>query len=147
MKIIFLRDVPRVGKRHDIKEVNSGYAMNFLIPRKLAEPATPSAIALLEKRKKNIEIERETRESLLMKNLEEIKGKILRIKSKADEKGNLFSGIHKKEIVEEMKKQNNVDISEEFLVLEKPIKKIGEFEIPILIKNKNSSFKLAVERI
>jgi len=101
----------------------------------------------LEKRRKNIEIEREVQEDLLMKNLEEIKGKILTIKAKADEKGHLFSGIHKKEIVEEMKKQNHADISEEFIVLEKPIKEIGEHEIPIVIKNKMSSFKLVVEEI
>ena len=96
MKVIFLQDVPRVGKRHDIKEVNDGYAMNFLFARKLAEPATPKAIAELEKRKKNIEIEREVQEDLLMKNLEEIKDKVLNMKAKADEKGHLFSGIHKK---------------------------------------------------
>ena len=52
MKVIFLKDVPRVGKRNDIKEVNDGYAVNFLFPRKLAEMATPSAINELEKRKK-----------------------------------------------------------------------------------------------
>ena len=147
MKIIFLQDVPRVGKRHDIKEVNSGYAMNFLIPRKLAELATPKAITELEIRKKSIEIEREVQEDLLMKNLEEIKGKVLYIKAKTDEKGHLFSGIHKKEIVEEMKKQNHADISEEFIILEKPIKEAGEHEIPIVIKNKKSSFKLIVEKI
>lgn len=147
MKVIFLQDVPRMGKRHDIKEVNDGYAMNFLFARKLAELATPKAISELEKRKKNIEIEREVQEDLLMKNLEEIKGKVLNIKAKADEKGHLFSGIHKKEIAEEMKKQNHADIAEEFIALEKPIKEIGEHEISIIIKNKKSAFKLIVEKI
>jgi large subunit ribosomal protein L9 len=147
MQVIFLQDVPRVGKKYDLKEVNNGYAMNFLIPRKLAELATPKTIAELEKRKKNIEIEREVQEDLLMKNLEEIKGKVITIKVKADEKGHLFSKIHTKEIVEEMKKQNHADISEEFIVLEKPIKEIGEHEIPIEIKGKKSSFKLVIEQI
>lgn len=147
MKVIFLQDVPRVGKRHDIKEVNSGYAMNFLIPRKLAEPATPKSIAELEIRKKSIEIEREVQEDLLMKNLEEIKGKVLTIQAKADEKGHLYSQIHKKEIVEEMKKQNHADLSVEFITLEKPIKEIGEFAVPISIKGKKSSFKLIIEKI
>lgn len=147
MKVIFLNDVPRVGKRHDIKEINDGYAMNFLLPRKLAVTATPQAIADLEKRKKNIEIEKEIREDLLTKNLEEIKDKIITIKSKANEKGSLFSAIHKNEIVTELNKQQQADISEEFIVLEKPIKEVGEFEIPISIKNKKSSFKLIVEKI
>jgi large subunit ribosomal protein L9 len=146
MKVIFLQDVPRVGKKYDIKDINDGFVMNFLIPRKLAELATPSAIASLEKRKKNIEIEREVQTDLLMKNLEEIKGKVITIKSKANGKGSLFKAIHKKEIVEEMKNQNHADISEEFIILEKPIKETGEFEIPIEIKNKKSSFKLVVEK-
>ena len=147
MKVIFLHDVPRVGKKYDIKEVNDGYAVNFLLPRKLAVTATSKAVAELEIRKKEIAIEREVQEDLLMKNLEEIKNKIITIKGKANEQGHLFSAIHKKEIIEEMKKQQHADISEEFIILEKPIKAIGEFEIPIFIKNKKSSFQLVVKKI
>lgn len=153
MRVIFLKDVPRVGKKHDIKDVNDGYAVNFLFPHKLAETATPKAIAELEKRKKNIEIEREVQEDLLMKNLEELKGKVITIKGKANEKGSLFSAIHKKEIIEEMQKQHQANISEEFIILDKPIKELGEHEIQIEIpapfagKNKKSSFKVLVEKI
>jgi large subunit ribosomal protein L9 len=147
MKVIFLKDVPRVGKRHDIKEMNDGYAINFLFPRKLAEMANIKNIAELEKRKKEIVIKKEIQEELLDKNLEEIKNKIIKIKGKANEKGSLFSSIHKKEIVEAMKKENHIEIKEEFILLEKPIKEIGEFEIQIKIKNKISSFKLIVEKI
>ena len=69
------------------------------------------------------------------------------IKGKANELGHLFSAIHKKEIIEEMKKQQHADISEEFIVLEKLVKEIGQHEIPIAIKGKKSSFKLIVEKI
>lgn len=147
MKVIFLKDVPRVGKRHDIKEINNGYAINFLFPRKLAEMANARNVAELENRKKEIVIKKEIQEELLDKNLDEIKGKEITIRGKANEKGSLFSAIHKKEIVEEMKKENRIDIKEEFILLEKPIKEIGEFEIFIQIKNKKSSFKLIVEKI
>ncbi len=146
MKVIFLQDVPRVGKKYDIKEVNDGYAVNFLFPKKLATLATPKAQAELERHKKEIIIEREVQEDLLMKNLEEIKGKTITIGAKADEKGHLFSAIHKKMLVEAMDKQCHVQIDEKFIDLEKQIKEIGEFEIPILIKNKKSSFKLIVEK-
>lgn len=145
MRVIFLKDVPRVGKRHDIKEVNDGYAMNFLFPKKLAEPATAKAVAELELRKKEIMIEREVQEELLMKNLEEIKGKVVHMQGKADEKGHLFSGIHPKEIVEALHAEHHAEVSLESIALDKPIKEIGEFEIPILIKGKKSSFKLVVE--
>ena len=46
-----------------------------------------------------------------------------------------------------MREQHHAEISEEFIVLEKPIKEVGEFEIPIKIGTKKSSFKLVVERI
>ncbi len=147
MKVIFLQDVPRVGRKHDVKEMSDGYATNFLFPRKLAVVATPKAIAELETRKKEIEIEREVREELLMKNLAEIRDKVLHMKAKADEKGHLFRGIHTKEIIEAMKVEHRAEISEEFIVLEKPIKEIGEHEISISIKGKKSSFKLVVEKI
>ena len=147
MKIIFLKDVQRVGKKYDIKEVNDGYALNFLFPQKLAEMATSKAVADLEKHQKEIIVEREVQEGLLIKNLGEIKGKVIVIKGKANEKGSLFSSIHKKEIKEELEKQHKIEIGEEFIILEKPIKEIGEFEIPIEIKHKKSSFKLVVEKI
>src|SRR3989344_5925012 len=130
MKVIFLKDVPRVGRKYDVKEMSDGYATNFLLPRKLAEPATPKAIAELEKKKKSIEIEREVQENLLLKNLEAIKGKAIVIKAKADEKGHLFAQVHKKEIIEAMQAQNHAAIGEEFINLEKPIKETGEHEIP-----------------
>ena|SRR5258708_4953595 len=147
MKVIFLEDVPRVGKKNDIKEISDGYALNFLLPRKLAVPATVKSVAELDRRKKEIMIEREVQEDLLMKNLEEIKGKTLHIAAKADDKGHLFSGIHKREIAEAMQKEHRAQISEEYMVLSKPIKEIGEFEIPVAIKNKKSSFRLIVEKI
>ena len=100
MKVIFLHDVPRVGRKHDIKEINDGYALNFLIPRKLVERATEKAVQNLELRKKEIVVEREVQESLLIKNLEELKGQTVTIFTKADEKGHLFKGVNKKEIAE-----------------------------------------------
>ena len=147
MKVIFLQDVPRVGKKYDIKEINDGYALNCLFPKKLAMLATRAAIADLERRKKEITIKREVEENLLNKNLENIKDKIITIKAKADLKGHLFSTIHEKMIVEAMEKECHIHMDEKFIALEKQIKEIGEFEIPILIKNKKSSFKLIVEKI
>jgi large subunit ribosomal protein L9 len=146
MKVIFLKDVPRVGKRHDIKEINDGYAFNFLFPRKLAEMANAKNIANFENRKKEISIKKEIQNELLEKNLEEIKGKSIILKAKADPKGNLFSSIHKKDIILEMQKKHRVEIAENFIDLEKPIKQIGEFEIAIKIKDKKSFIKLIVEK-
>lgn len=147
MKVIFLQAVPRVGRKNEVKEVNDGYALNFLLPRKLAERATPKAIAELERRQKEIVVEKEIQDDLLIKNLEELKGKTIQIKAKANEKGSLFSSIHKKEIIEALSKEHGAQISEEYIILDKPIKELGEFDIPVHIKDKKSSFKLVVLKI
>lgn len=147
MKVIFLKDVPRVGKKNDVKEVNDGYAINFLLARGLAERATDKAVSLLEQKKKNIIVEHQIEENLLMRNLEELKDKSITLKEKANDKGHLFSSIHKKEIIDAMLKQNHITLSEDILDLDKPIKEIGEFEISVSIKNKKSSFKLKIEKI
>jgi large subunit ribosomal protein L9 len=146
MRVIFLRDVPRAGKRHDVKEVNDGYAVNFLFPKKLAEPATPRTLADLEKRKKEIIVEKKIQEELLDRSLAEIKDKTIHLQGKANERGHLFSAIHKKEIVEALASELRATIGEEFIILNKPIKELGEFEILVEIKNKKSSFKLVVEK-
>lgn len=147
MRVIFLQDVPRVGKRHDIKDVNDGYAVNFLFPHKFAEPATAKAISELEIRKKSIEIEKEVQMDLLLRNLEEIKGKVVHIKGKTDEKGHLFSGIRAQNIVEAMKSEHHAEVSESTIKLDKPIKEIGEYDIPLEVNGQKSSFKLLVEKV
>ena len=55
MRVIFLQDVPRVAKRHDLKEVNDGYAMNFLIPKKLAVPISLATLDMVRKMKEGSE--------------------------------------------------------------------------------------------
>lgn len=147
MKVIFLKDVPRVGNKYEIKDVNDGYALNFLLPRGLAEVATKKSLEKFEQMKKEIIVEKQIQEDLLVKNLKEIEGKEIIIEAKANDKGHLFSAIHKKEIVEAMAKEHHATLGEDILVLDKPIKEVGEFEIPIHIKNKKSSFKLTIKSL
>jgi len=147
MKVIFLKDVPRVGKRHEVKDVNDGYALNFLLPHKMAELATPKALKELESRKSQIVVEKQVQEDLLLRNLEELKGKTIIIRAKANDKGSLFSSIHKKEILEAMLKEHKATLSEESIILDKPIKETGEFDIPVEVNKKKSSFKLIVQAI
>lgn len=145
MKVIFLKDVARIGKKNDVKEVNDGYALNFLFPRKLAEIATGSSIKKLEIKKSEILIKKEVQDELLSKNLKELKDKEIVIFGKANEKGGLFSAIHKKEILEALKKAHNIEINEESIVLNKPIKEIGQYDIMVKINKKESFFKLIVK--
>lgn len=140
MKIILLQDVQNVGKKYEVKNISDGFARNFLFPRKLAEIATNETIKSFDIKRKQTEDERKIHSDLLEKNLESINGLKISIKEKTNEKGHLFAAIHPKEIVEIIKKQSHIDISEDMIKLDKPIKEIGEHEIKV----KNKKFLLVV---
>jgi len=145
MKVLFLKDVPKMGKKYDIKEVADGYAQNFLLPRKLAERANKNTEKNVEKFKKT-EIEmKKVDEALLHKSLKALEETTITMKGKANEEGKLFAAIHKEEISEKLREQAGVSIPPEYLVLEKPVKEVGEHEIPVVIGEKKGKFKLVVE--
>ena len=146
-----LQDVPKIGRKYEVKEINDGYARNFLIPKKLAEIATPSTIAQLKKREEKIRLERSMKEEAVVKNLSLVKDVVLEIKAKVNEKGHLFQGIGKKEIAEAIKKAKGAELIEEFIALDKSIKEVGEFDIPVKVilpsgKILQASFKLKVTK-
>lgn len=147
MQIIFLKDVPKIGKKDEVKNVSDGYAMNFLFPNKLAQQATPKKIKELEKRRRNQETENQINKNLLIKNMNSLDGARIEIKAKANEKGHLFKGIHIEEIIEELGKQNHIDLKREHIQLKEPIKETGEFEITAKTKDAKAVFNLIVSPI
>lgn len=147
MKVIFLKDVPKIGRKNEVKEVNSGYATNFLLPRKLAVLATDKAIKELELKQKVIVVEKEIEDNLLNRNLKELEGKVIHLSGKANEKGHLFSSFHKKEIIEALKKEYHIDLSEDIIKLDKPIKETGDIQVPIEVKGKKSFISLNIKSL
>jgi large subunit ribosomal protein L9 len=140
MKVILLQDVPGMGKKYDVKRVKDGYARNFLIPRKLAEVATPQKIKTIEINKKQSWQKKVIWKNILEKNIEALKELKVTIKEKANEKGHLFAMIHQEEISRILKEQNHIEIPPELIEIEKPIKEIGEHKIKV----KNQEFILEV---
>ncbi len=142
MKVILLQDVPNVGRKYEVKNVSDGYARNFLLARNLAKIATSQAIQEIEKLKKQTEQKKEIQQDILEKNIESVDGVRLEVKEKANEKGHLFAGINKEEIAKILKEQKHIDIPAEIIVLEQPIKKIGEYKIKV----KDKEFILLVAK-
>ncbi len=147
MKILLLKDIPKVGKKYDIKDVADGFARNSLFPKKLAEPATGDTIKRVEKMKQEAAQMGEIAADLLNRNLTVLDSKTITIKAKANEKGHLFSSIHKKEILEAIRHDLGVNISEESLILEKPIKETGEHGLEAHVGSIKSHFVLDIESI
>jgi len=147
MKVILLKDVPQVGQKYDVKEVSRGFANNFLFPQKNAEIATKKAMSRLEERKQVVDTEKKVQTDLMIKNVEDLNGVKIVMQEKANEQGHLFAGVHKEEIVPEIKKQAKLDIEAGMIDLEEPIKELGEHEISVSVGNKKSTFTLVVEEV
>lgn len=145
MKVILLKNISKLGKRFDVKEVNSGHALNFLIPRGLAIAGTSEALKRIEIQKLREVGEHKLQEELLMKNIKELEQVTLKIIGKANDKGHLFAGLHKEEIATELAKQSRIQINPSFIVLDHPIKEVGEHTIQIKTENKSAKFKLVIE--
>ena len=131
MKVILLADIKNVGKKDEILNANDGYARNYLFPKKLAVEATPDNLKML-KDKKDSEAHKKELDKQKAKEMAEKINKIeLNLKVKAGENGKIFGGITAKEISEELKKQNNIDVDKKKVLLSETIKTLGRFSVDI----------------
>ncbi|MCX6703407.1 MAG: 50S ribosomal protein L9 [Candidatus Zambryskibacteria bacterium] len=147
MKIILLKDIAKVGKRHEIKNIADGHAQNFIIPRGLGIPATDANVKKIEMMKNSSDADRSVQETLLAKNLETLQNTTISISGKANEKGHLFAGVHKDEIVEAVQKQANITIHPDFLMLDKPLKETGNHIVIVQAGGKKANLKISIEAV
>ncbi len=134
MKVILLEDVKKLGKKDEIIEVSSGYARNFLIPNKKAIVADNVNLNKLEGKKSK---ENHIKE-LSLEHAKEIKKIIeketLVIKAKKGKDDRLFGTITNSEISKELKKKYDIDIDRKKIIVENPIKIVGEYIITIKLE-------------
>lgn len=133
MRVILLAAVKGLGQKGDIKEVSDGYAANFLIPGKLARPATRTAVAEVAQAKAageaHLAKERETETSLASA----WDGRSLTLSAK-EKGGHLFGSIQRKDIAEALARTGS-RIPAEVIQLEKPIKSVGNFPVVLRFKH------------
>ena len=144
MKVILLKDIKKVGKKFDIKDVSDGYALNFLIPQKFAEVSNTSNAKKINGMKATFEAQKKIQEDLLSKNLKSLEGISIELKESANEKGHLFKGVHKEEIVAALKAQGHLDITADYIVLDKPLKEVGEHKVEAKVQEKSATFKVVI---
>ncbi|MEK7120836.1 MAG: 50S ribosomal protein L9 [Patescibacteria group bacterium] len=131
MKIILLKDVARLGRVGDIKDVSDGYANNFLLPRKLAIIATPARLREFELNKEKMTNTNSERQNVLEGALGAISGPI-EIKGKANEKGHLYKEIHEKDIMNALKKQYNIELPPNSFDSKLHLKELGQFTVELM---------------
>ena len=129
MKVILQQDVKGQGKKGEMIEVSEGYGRNFLLPRKLAVPATADAINTMNLKEKA----RKAEEARLKAEAQEIAGKLqncpVKLSAKAGNGGRLFGAVTTKEISDGLRQQFGIDIPKQKLVLDEPIKAFGSYQV------------------
>jgi len=146
MKIILLKDIQKVGKKYDIKDVAEGYATNMLLPKGLAMIATGPLMAKIQAEKERANTEKKIQGELLIKSLETIKGMQITVKGKANEKGHLFAGITKDMVLDAVKNKTRLNLDPESIILDKPIKETGDHSVWVSAGGKKVDFILTIEK-
>ena len=130
MEVILLSDVEHVGLRGDVVSVARGYARNFLLPRRLAEEATPARVAELQKRD-TLRARHEAKTTEQANEIAEALSKaVLRFEVKAGPTGSLFGSVTPTDIADEIWSSQKIRIDRRKIETD-PIKRIGRYEVPI----------------
>jgi large subunit ribosomal protein L9 len=138
MKIVLLKDIHGLGKKYEAVTVADGFALNNLIPKKEAVFATDSVIAQYAKIKEAEGENRRVKEEEVVNNLDSIVSKTYEVSAKANEQGHLFAALHKEQLADVL----NVDAH--FIVMDKPIKEVGEHEVTLKVRDIEKVVKVTV---
>ena len=126
-----MEDIDNLGKKGDIKNVADGYARNYLIPRHLAAEATPKMIKQMELKKMTMKSKEEHKISKEAEILQELQAHPLVIKAKVGESEKLYGAVTNLKISEEIKNQFGITVDKKNILLDKPIKELGEYKVTL----------------
>lgn len=135
MKVFLLENVEKVGIAGEIITVSTGYAQNFLLPKKLAVEITPHNEAVYKKREKQIEHRKEviaTKSSMLAEKIGAIK---ISLKRKMHDDGKLYGSINAAEIVDALA-EKGISVTKSQVEMEKSIKTKGTYQVTIALSSK-----------
>ncbi len=145
MEVILRQDIEKVGLRGEVVDVAPGFARNYLLPRKLAETATPAKVAELRK----LEEKRARHEAQSFEQAQEIAQRVeadeLRFDVQAGETGTLFGSVTATDIAERLWESKRVRIDRRKLELPESIKRIGRYQVPLeLFADVTATLRLAI---
>ena len=145
MKIILLEDVHGVGAAGAVADVANGYARNFLIPRKLAIPATEGAMKNLDRQRETIHRRQVSQAATAQALAEKIAGTTLTIKARIGEEGRLYGTVTNVQIAEELVGKG-ITVDRHDITIPHPIRMVGSHEVNIhLHKDVDATLRIEVE--
>ena len=131
MKVILQQDVKGQGKKGQMIEASDGYARNFLLPRKLAVPATAENINTMKMQEKAKKAQEAAEKAEAQAIAEKLSGLTVKVVAKGGNGGRLFGAVTSKEISDALKAQHNIDIAKTKIVQEEPIKAFGGYKLKV----------------
>ena len=133
MQVILKQDVEKIGQRGDIVEVNRGYVRNFLVPRDLAEVATPSKMEEARRRMEEAE-ERNRRMAERAGEIAEILNKsVITIEARTGEDERLFGSVTAANVADAVEKARGVRLDRRRIRLSEPIRSLGTHQVPVQV--------------
>jgi len=131
MEVILLKDMENLGKVGDIVKVKDGYARNYLIPSGIALPATKSNIARVKNELQSLRKKAERQIARFKELAEKLNTTRITIEHEAGEEGKLFGSVTTSQIEKALHKAGFEEIEKKQIVLEKPIRETGTYEVKI----------------
>jgi large subunit ribosomal protein L9 len=145
MKIILRQDVDELGLEGDVVNVAKGYARNYLIPKRIAVEASPQNMKAFQLQRRKFEAKRLKAREDAERLRERMEGVVITFLQKAGEDGKLYGSVTSMDIASGLEKQGIV-VDRRKVVLERPIKALGEFKVPVKIYPKvTGSVKVIVD--
>ena len=129
MKVILQQDVKGQGKKGQLIEVAEGYARNFLLPRKLAVPATADAMNTMRLQEKAKRAEEARLRAEAVENAENLKNAPVKIAARAGANGKLFGAVTSKEVSDALLAQHGIELGKQKIVMDEPIKAYGSYQL------------------
>ena len=132
---ILLKDVETLGERGDVIDVSPGYLRNYLVPRKLAQPATPASIADAERRRESAERAAAEAAAKAEETAELLRKTVLTISHQAGDDGRLFGSVTSQEIVDAIRQARGVRLDKRRVQLEEPIRTTGTHMVSVEVSD------------
>jgi large subunit ribosomal protein L9 len=128
---ILLQDVDTLGERGDVIDVAPGYLRNYLVPRKIAQPATPASIADAQRRMEAAERAAAEAEERAEENAALLRKTVLTITHQAGDDGRLFGSVTANEIADAVKQARGLKLDRRKIQLDEPIKTTGTHMVKV----------------
>ena len=131
MKVILLKDVAGQGKRGEIKEVSSGFAENFLIKKGLVQVATADIQNKIAKEAKEAQNKKLKEIEKLQSLKTDLEKRTFTLKVKVGDKGQVFGGVHEKDIAAAISDKMNHPIEKSQIEISSAIKELGQHQVKV----------------